>query len=157
HTRYSTTGSSTVINAQPFVVRGQHGELAISHNGNVVNAETMRADLESQGVVFSTTTDTEVLGRLLVEAPGETWDERFAALMRRANGAYSLTLLTKDALFAVRDPLGIRPLCIGRLNGHGWIFASETCALDHLGAQFVREVRPGEVVRVDADGIDSSF
>ena len=157
HTRYSTSGSSTQANAQPLVLRGTHGELAIGHNGNVVNADTMRADLVAQGVTFETGTDTEVLGRLLLEAPGETWNDRFATLMRRANGAYSLTILTKDALYAVRDPLGIRPLCIGRLNGSGWVFASETCALDHLGAQFVREVHPGEVVRVDADGIESSF
>ena len=157
HTRYSTTGSSTQANAQPFVVRGAHGELAIAHNGNVVNAEVMRADLDALGVQFETSSDTEVLGRLLVETPGETWDERFGTLMRRANGAYSLTILTKDAMFGVRDPLGIRPLCIGRLNGHGWVFASETCALDHLGAEFVREVQPGEVVRIDADGLHSSY
>ena len=157
HTRYSTTGGSTQVNAQPFLVRGAHGELAIAHNGNVVNADVMRADLAATGVQFETTTDTEVLGRLLVETPGETWDERFATLMRRANGAYSLTILTKDAMFGVRDPLGIRPLCIGRLNGHGWIFASETCALDHLGADFVREVQPGEVVRIDAEGVHSSY
>ena len=157
HTRYSTTGASVQCNAQPFMVRGAHGELAIAHNGNVVNADVMRADLAAMGVTFETTTDTEVLGRLLVETPGETWDERFGTLMRRANGAYSLTLLTKDAIFGVRDPLGIRPLCIGRLNGHGWVFASETCALDHLGAEFVREVQPGEVVRIDAEGMHSSY
>jgi amidophosphoribosyltransferase len=157
HTRYSTTGASVQCNAQPFVVRGAHGELAIAHNGNVVNADVMRVDLDAMGVQFETTTDTEVLGRLLVETPGETWDERFATLMRRANGAYSLTILTKDAMFGVRDPLGIRPLCIGRLNGHGWVFASETCALDHLGADFVREVQPGEVVRIDAEGMHSSY
>ena len=157
HTRYSTTGASVQCNAQPLVVRGTHGELALGHNGNVVNADVMRADLAATGVDFETTTDTEVLGRLLVESPGETWDERFGTLMRRANGAYSLTILTKDAMFGVRDPLGIRPLCIGRLNGHGWIFASETCALDHLGADFVREVQPGEVVRVDEEGLHSSY
>ena len=157
HTRYSTTGASVQCNAQPFVVRGTHGELAIAHNGNVVNADVMRADLDGLGVTFETTTDTEVLGRLLVDSPGETWDERFGTLMRRANGAYSLTILTKDALYGVRDPLGIRPLCIGRLNGHGWVLASETCALDHLGADFVREVQAGEVVRIDEDGLHSSY
>jgi len=157
HTRYSTTGASIQCNAQPFVVRGAHGELAIAHNGNVVNADVMRGDLAAMNVDFETSTDTEVLGRLLVETPGESWDERFGTLMRRANGAYSLTLLTKDAMFGVRDPLGIRPLCIGRLNGHGWVLASETCALDHLGADFVREVQPGEVVRIDAEGMHSSY
>lgn len=157
HTRYSTTGSSTVCNAQPFHVRGAHTELAIAHNGNVVNADTLRTGLAAQDHAFETTTDTEVIGRLLADGPSETWSDRFATLMRRATGAYSLTVLTPDALYGVRDPLGIRPLCIGRLNGHGWILASETCALDHLGAQFVREVRPGEVVRIDEHGITSEF
>ncbi|MEX2032239.1 MAG: amidophosphoribosyltransferase, partial [Dehalococcoidia bacterium] len=142
HTRYSTTGSSTLGNAQPFRLKGLHGELAIAHNGNVVNAEVMREELLDRGYTFETSTDTEVLGRMLVDGDGEDWNARFAQVMRRANGAYSLTILTQDAVYAVRDPLGIRPLSIGRLNGHGYIFASETCALDHLGADFVREVQP---------------
>jgi amidophosphoribosyltransferase len=157
HTRYSTTGSSVSRNAQPFLVRGAHGELAISHNGNVVNADLLRADLEEQGVRFETSTDTEVLGQMLVNGVGETIEDRFAEMMRRANGAYSLAILTSDAVYAVRDPLGIRPLCIGRLNGSGWIAASESCALSHLGAEFVREIQPGELVRFDADGMTSFF
>ncbi len=157
HTRYSTTGSSIVCNAQPFHLKGPAGELAIAHNGNVVNADVMRADLEERGVTFETTSDTEVLGKLLVESDGEHWQDRFAHLMRRSVGAYSLVILAKDAVYALRDPLGIRPLCIGRLNGSGYIFASESCALDHLGAEFVREVQPGEVVRADADGLTSWF
>jgi amidophosphoribosyltransferase len=157
HTRYSTTGSSVVCNAQPFHVRGAHAELAIAHNGNVVNADVIRQDLESQGVSFETTTDTEVIARLLTDGAGETLEDRFGSLMRRANGAFSLAILTPDAVYGVRDPLGNRPLCIGRINGHGWVFASETCALDHLGAEFVRQVRPGEVVRAGADGLTSFF
>ena len=157
HTRYSTTGSSVLGNAQPFLIRGALGELAIAHNGNVVNADIMRADLEARGTRFETTSDTEVLGHLLAEAPASHWQDGFATMMRRAVGAYSLVILSKEALYAVRDPLGIRPLCIGRLNGHGWVFASETCALDHLGAEFVREVAPGEVVRVDEHGLTSTF
>ena len=157
HTRYSTTGSSVVGNAQPFLMRGQHGDLAIAHNGNVVNADVIRVDLESRGARFETTSDTEVIGRLLIDSDGEDWNARFGQLMRRANGAYSLTILTQDAVYAVRDPLGIRPLSIGRLNGHGYVFASETCALDHLGAEFIRDVRPGEVVRADAQGLTSTF
>ncbi len=157
HTRYSTTGSSMQCNAQPFLIRGALGELAIAHNGNVVNAEVIRADLESRGTRFETTSDTEVLGHLLAEAPPSHWQDGFATMMRRAVGAYSLVILSKDALYGVRDPLGIRPLCIGRLNGHGWVLASETCALDHLGAEFVREVEPGEVVRVDEHGLTSTF
>ncbi len=157
HTRYSTTGSSVAGNAQPFRMKGLHGELAIAHNGNVINADGMRADLASRGVHFETSSDTEVLGRMLVDGDGGTWDERFAQVMRRANGAYSLTILTEDAVYAVRDPLGIRPLVIGKLNGHGYVFASETCALDHLGATYIRDVRPGEVVRADGEGLASSF
>ena len=157
HTRYSTTGSSTPKNAQPFIVEGLAGRLAIAHNGNIVNADLLRADLEARGVRFETTTDSEVIAALVANAPGQTWEERFEVLMRRANGAYSLTLLTDDAVFGVRDPYGIRPLCIGRLNGGegAYVLASETCALDHLGAELVREVAPGEVVRLDAEGLHS--
>ncbi|MEX2373331.1 MAG: amidophosphoribosyltransferase [Dehalococcoidia bacterium] len=157
HTRYSTTGASTRGNAQPFLLKGVHGEIAIAHNGNVVNADVMRDELASRGVAFETSSDTEVIGRLLVDGDGADWDARFGQLMRRANGAYSLTILSDDAVYAVRDPLGIRPLSIGRLNGHGYIFASETCALDHLGAEYVRDVRPGEVVRADGEGLTSTF
>lgn len=154
HTRYSTTGSSNTNNAQPLVVRSPHGELALAHNGNVVNVDLLRADLQSSGVAFETSTDSEVLAQLIATAPGETWEERFAYMARRANGAYSLTVLTTDAVFGLRDPNGIRPLCIGRLNG-GYVLASESCALDHLGADFVREVAAGELVRIDADGLHS--
>ena len=154
HTRYSTTGSSTSANMQPLVVSGPQGELALAHNGNVVNADLMRSDLIERGVQFSTGTDSEVLAHLLATAPELTWQERFNYMMRRASGAYSLTLLTPDALFGVRDPLGIRPLCLGRL-GDGWVLASETCALDTLGADFVREIEPGEVVRIDEAGVQS--
>lgn len=157
HTRYSTTGSSTIGNAQPFHLKGLHGELAIAHNGNVVNADVMRTDLIARGHTFETSSDTEVLGRLLIDGDGEDWNARFAHVMRRANGAYSLTILTTEAAYAVRDPLGIRPLVIGKMNGHGYVFASETCALDHLGAEFIRDVQPGEVVRADADGLTSTF
>jgi amidophosphoribosyltransferase len=117
----------------------------------------LRADLEERGVVFETSSDSEVIAALLANAPGETWEERFEVLMRRATGAYSITVLTTDAVFGARDPHGIRPLCIGRLNdGTGsYVLASETCALDHLGAEFLREVEPGEVVRLDASGLQS--
>ena len=154
HTRYSTTGSSTSANMQPLIVSGPQGELALAHNGNVVNADLMRSDLIERGVQFSTGTDSEVLAHLLATAPELTWQERFNYMMRRASGAYSLTLLTPDALFGVRDPLGIRPLCLGRL-GDGWVLASETCALDTLGAEFEREIEPGEVVRIDEAGVQS--
>ena len=156
HTRYSTSGSSRIENAQPFIVRGPHGPLAVAHNGNVVNAQLLREGLEADGVTFDASSDTEVIARLIVNASGETWEQRFAQLMRRATGAYSLTILSPEGVFAVRDPMGVRPLCIGQLDG-GYVFASETCALDHLGATFLREVEPGEVVFANEDGLSSWF
>lgn len=156
HTRYSTSGSSHLQNAQPFLVKGPHGPIAVAHNGNIVNAELLREGLEAEGVTFEASSDTEVIARLLVNASGETWEQRFAQLMRRATGAFSLTVLAPEGVFAARDPMGVRPLCIGELDG-GYVFASETCALDHLGARFVREVEPGEVVRADEDGLTSWF
>jgi amidophosphoribosyltransferase len=154
HNRYSTTGSSRLKNAQPFRVSGPNGEIALGHNGNLVNAETLRADMEEEGHEFTTTTDSEVMARILAFAPGHSWSQRFAHMMRRVQGAYSLVVLTPDALFAVRDPLGVRPLCLGRLNG-GWVVASESCAFDHLGAGFLREVDPGEVIQITARGVRS--
>lgn len=158
HTRYSTTGSSVVRNAQPFIVEGMAGRLAIAHNGNIVNADLLRVDLEERGVRFATSSDSEVLAALAANAPGETWEQRIEVMMRRASGAYSLALMTTDAVYGVRDPNGIRPLCIGRLNdGVGaYVLASETCALDQLGAEFVREVAPGEIVRLDASGMHAT-
>ncbi|GBD24181.1 Amidophosphoribosyltransferase [bacterium HR29] len=158
HTRYSTTGSSVVCNAQPIVVRdGATGRpIALAHNGNLVNYRVLREDLEAQGVQFETTTDSELIAHLLALAPGATWEERFHYVMRRAEGAYSLVIMTPDTLFAVRDPLGVRPLCIGRL-GEGWVVASESCALEHLGVPMEREVAPGEVIQIDANGARSFF
>jgi amidophosphoribosyltransferase len=155
HTRYSTTGSSRIDNAQPFRVDGPHGPLALGHNGNSINIELLRNYLEEEGHEFVTSTDSEVIARLLAHAPGSTWDERFAEVMRRIQGAYCLVVLTPDALLAARDPLGVRPLCLGRLNG-GWVVASESCAFDHLGATFLRDVEPGEVIRIDGEGVHSA-
>ncbi|GBD11457.1 Amidophosphoribosyltransferase [bacterium HR23] len=150
HTRYSTTGSSRPQNAQPIRVEGVHGPLALGHNGNVINAREWRKRLEAEwGCRFTTGTDSEVIAHLLANAPGRDWGERGAFLMRTLVGAYSLVVLTPDSLLALRDPLGVRPLCVGRFNG-GWVVASETCALEHIGATFLREVEPGEVVQVNA-------
>lgn len=158
HTRYSTTGSSVVCNAQPILVRdaATSRPIALAHNGNLVNYRVLREDLEAQGVQFETTTDSELIAHLLALAPGGTWEERFHYVMRRAEGAYSLVVMTPDTLFAVRDPLGVRPLCIGRL-GEGWVVASESCALEHLGVPMEREIAPGEVVQIDATGARSFF
>ncbi len=154
HTRYSTTGSSLATNAQPIIIDGPAGQLALGHNGNIVNADVLRADLEEQGIVFSTGTDSEVIAQALAHAPGVTWKERWSYVMRRLVGAYSLVVLTPQELMAARDPMGNRPLSLGRLDG-GWVVASETCAFDHLGATFIREVEPGEVVRISEDGVES--
>lgn len=151
HTRYSTTGASWVTNAQPLVLASPYGPLALAHNGNLVNTEPLRRELEERGHTFRTTTDSEVIGRLITESPGRDWVERISHAMPRLIGAYSLVLATPDTLFAVRDPLAVRPLCLGRLNG-GWVVASETCALDTVRATFVREIAAGEIVRIAAAG-----
>ena len=153
HTRYSTTGSSKEENAQPVYVEGTHGPLALGHNGNLINAESLRFDLEEQDISFIGSTDTEVVARLLASAPGNGWLERCANTMKLIAGAYCLIALTPDSLITMRDPYGVRPLCIGQMNGSGWVIASETCALDHLGARFVREVEPGEAIVIDREGL----
>jgi amidophosphoribosyltransferase len=153
HTRYSTTGSSRVENAQPLVVRGDLGPLALGHNGNLVNAEALRQELAREGVTPDSTTDSEVLGLICARTPGEDWLARLRTALPRFEGAFCLVLLTPDALYAVRDPLGIRPLCLGRLEGGGWVVASESCALDTIGATFIREIEPGELLRIDGSGI----
>jgi amidophosphoribosyltransferase len=155
HTRYSTTGSSRHENAQPVYVEGTNGPVALAHNGNVINAEALRDALEDVKVTFNGTSDTEVVAHLLASAPGEDWLERCANTMRTIAGAYCLVAVTPDTLITMRDPYGVRPLCIGKLNGSGWVVASETCALDHLGAEFVREVDPGEAVIIDRNGMRS--
>jgi amidophosphoribosyltransferase len=152
HTRYSTTGASKIQNAQPFVVRDEKlGELAIGHNGNCINAKDVRDDLAAQGVRFTTTSDTEVVAQAIVNAAGESWDERIVRALPTLAGAWSLVMLTPSALYAIRDPLGVRPLVLGR-KADSWLVASETCALDTIGADFVRDVAPGEVLRLDDRG-----
>ncbi|MCH7577838.1 MAG: amidophosphoribosyltransferase [Chloroflexi bacterium] len=155
HTRYSTTGSTRLENAQPVYVEGEHGPLALGHNGNLINAQLLRDDLEDHGYDFKSSTDTEVIAQMLASAPGADWQERIANVMRSIHGAYCLVAVTPRELIAMRDPYGVRPLCLGRLNGTGWVIASETCALDHLGAEFVREIAPGEAVVIDRSGVSS--
>jgi amidophosphoribosyltransferase len=158
HTRYSTSGGSLECNAQPIIVsdRADGSPIALAHNGNLTNASLLREDLEAQGIVFETTADSEIIAHLLAIAPAGTWEERFHYVMRRIEGAYSLAIMTRDTIFAVRDPLGVRPLCLGQLDS-GWVIASESCALEHLGVALDREVQPGEVVQIDASGIRSFF
>ena len=153
HTRYSTTGSSELCNAQPLLVDGRHGQLALANNGNIINAAQLKEQLQDEwNCTFASTTDTEVIALMLAHSTGATWEERVFQCMRQLEGAYSIVAQTKDTLIAARDPLGIRPLCLGKLNG-GWIVASESCALDHLGAEYLRELEPGEVIIIDGDGL----
>jgi len=152
HTRYSTTGSSRLENAQPFVVESALGPLAVGHNGNLANASTLRRELLTRGVGLTGTSDSEVIIQMLAGGEGRTWEEKLRVFMVRAQGAYCLTVLTREALFAVRDPWGLHPLCLGRLGDGGWVVASESCALGTIGAEFIREVEPGEILMLSDDG-----
>ncbi|MEJ2750421.1 MAG: amidophosphoribosyltransferase, partial [Anaerolineae bacterium] len=168
-TRYSTTGSSNLRNAQPYLIETIYGPLGIAHNGNLTNAEDLRHQLLKRGVGLSSTSDSEIITQMLAAPPevwgqslangngGDQWISRIRAFMQAAKGAYSLALLTREAVYAVRDPLGLRPLCIGKLdNGSvNHVVASETCALGTIGAEFLRDVEPGEIVRLDAAGLTS--
>ncbi len=153
HTRYSTSGSSELCNAQPLLVDGEHGQLAVANNGNIINAVQLKEQLQDAwDCTFTSTTDTEVIAQMLAHAVGSSWEERVFQCMRQLEGAYSIVIQTKDTMIAARDPLGIRPLCLGKMNG-GWVVASESCALDHIGAEYLRELEPGEVVLVDGNGL----
>jgi amidophosphoribosyltransferase len=153
HTRYSTSGSSKIYNCQPIIVGEGSNTIAIAHNGNIVNSEYLQQSLIKLGYTFHTSTDTEIIANLILSSPGETWVEKIRYAMHRLQGAYSLTILTADCLYGVRDPLGVRPLCLGKINGSGYVIASETCALDHIGAEFFREIDPGEIVSINTEGI----
>jgi amidophosphoribosyltransferase len=155
HTRYSTTGSNTLPNVQPVYVETDRGELMLGHNGNLTNARWLRDELGEQGVDFASASDTEVLAKLIAHAPGRTWAQRVDHAFHRATGAYTFTMLTADAMVAARDPVGFRPLALGRLSGGGWAVASESSALDAMGALFVRDVEAGEVLTITADGVDA--
>ena len=157
HTRYSTTGSNLIQNAQPMIAYGPGIQIAVGHNGNLVNAVELRDELAGWGIEFHTSSDTEVLASILANAPADNWPDRIAYAMRRVRGAYSMVGLTRNFLLAIRDQLGVRPLCIGKLNGDGWVFASESCALDHIGAEFIREVEPGEAIIVDENGLRTVY
>jgi len=154
HVRYSTTGSSTIKNAQPITVETSRGQIAIAHNGNLVNAGRLRAELEAAGSIFQTTTDSEVILHLISRPNPAIGGGALAQALSRVHGAYSLVLMGEKELIGARDPFGFRPLVIGKLDD-AIIFSSETCALDLIGAEFIREVEPGEVVVADEDGLRS--
>jgi len=154
HNRYSTTGGSHLVNVQPLVFNYLDGKLAISHNGNLVNIEETRKGLVEQGALFQTSSDTEIIVHLIAHSKKSTLVEKTMDALNQVDGAYSLLIMTQDALIAARDPYGFRPLCLGQLNG-STIFASESCALDLVGAKYVRDIEPGELVYVDDSGIHS--
>ncbi|HZS00581.1 MAG TPA: amidophosphoribosyltransferase [Chloroflexota bacterium] len=153
HTRYSTTGSSRVENAQPIVVESDAGELAVAHNGNLVNTPDVLAELRARGQELrGATTDSELIALLAASSAGTSWPARIRAIVPLLQGAFSLVMATPTQLIALRDPLGVRPLMLGRL-GRGWVIASESCALDTIGAEIVRDIEPGEMIIVDAEGL----
>ena len=154
HVRYSTFGSKDVINSQPLVARCKIGMLALAHNGNLVNADALRAQMEDDGAIFQTSVDTEVILNLIARESSKGLIEAIRSMMEKVRGSYALVLLAKDKLIGIRDPYGIRPLCLGRV-GNSFVLASESCALDAVGAEFVRDVQPGEIVVIDAEGIHS--
>ena len=147
HTRYSTQGANSARNAGPMIANSNFGPVVVGHNGNITNAFALREELESEGERFTTSTDSEVLTRLIATSPGFTFIEKIRNAMTRMVGAFSLVVMTKESLFAVRDPLGVRPLCLGQIDGW-WVVASESCALATVGATYVREVEPGEIVEI---------
>jgi len=153
HTRYSTTGSSSERNAQPFMIETMHGPLALAHNGNLVNSAELRDELMQKGVGLSSSSDTEVMTMMLARNGGATWEERIKHAMQKWVGAYSLVILTRDSVYAVRDPWGFRPLCIGLLPSGGHAVASETGALQTLGCEAIRDVKPGEIVELSNNAL----
>lgn len=153
HTRYSTTGSSVLCNAQPIIVDTPHGPIAVAHNGNIVNTHQLREELEREGVKFQSTNDSEVIAQCIASLHKGDIVRAVREAMACVEGAYSVVVLTKDQLLGFRDSNGIRPLSLASLNGHGHVISSETCALNVIGAQFIREIEPGELVVVDRNGV----
>ncbi len=154
HSRYSTTGSNQPANAQPILVKSNSHAIALGHNGNLVNAKVLRDELIDQGFSFHTSTDSEVIAQLILASPERDIISKIRYTMRRLQGAYSLVIMTNNELISVRDPMGVRPLCLGTIDS-GWAVASESCAFDHIGAQFIRDIEPGEIVVIDNNGVKS--
>jgi amidophosphoribosyltransferase len=152
HNRYSTHGSTTLANAQPLVANYKRGELAVAHNGNLVNAGELRLVMEQEGSIFQSTSDSEVFIHLMARSQAKSMEESVVEALSQVRGAYSLLMMSEDSLYAIRDPYGFRPLCVGKLK-EGWVFASESCALDIVGATYERNVEPGEMIVVDKAGL----
>jgi len=156
HVRYSTTGASLLSNAQPLVVKYKDGKMALAHNGNLVNASELREKLEENGAIFQSTIDSEVMAYLISRYRGynNSIEEAITEMMKEVKGSYALVILTPEKMLGIRDPLGIRPLCIGKIDD-SYVLASESCAFDAIGAEFVRDVEPGEIVVISDDGLTS--
>ncbi len=161
HTRYSTAGDTSLTNAQPLVIDCNKGKIALAHNGNLTNAGEWRRKLEHRGSIFQTTSDTEVIVHLIARSTGRNLTAAIGEALNQVEGAYSIVAITRDEIFAMRDPRGFRPLCLGRMpapGGNGqmvWLVASETCAFDLLDAEYVRDVEPGEMLRISRSGVES--
>ena len=153
HTRYSTTGSSVFRNIQPLQCNSDFGALALVHNGDLINSADIREELSGRGAKFETTNDTEVIVKLIADSGARNIEDAITEAMKRISGAYAVVIMTEDKLIGIRDPHGIRPLCMGRMNGSDYVLASETCALHTIGAEFIREVEPGEMIVIDSDGL----
>lgn len=156
HTRYSTTGASSLVNIQPFIITNRSRNLAIAHNGNLTNSLELRQKLDARGSIFQTTSDTEIILHLVATSKRETRIERICDALARVRGAFSLAMLTDSSIIAARDPLGFRPMALGRF-GSAWVIASETCAFDIIGAEYVRDIEPGEVLEISEKGLHSTF
>lgn len=154
HTRYSTTGASSLMNIQPFMITNRRSNLAVGHNGNLTNSLELKHDLDSRGSIFQTTSDTEIILHLVATSKKQDRFERITDALKRIRGSYSLVFLTEDSIIAARDPQGFRPLAIGKLRDT-YIVASETCAFDIIGAKYIRDVEPGEIIEISKDGIRS--
>ena len=157
HVRYSTTGGSKSTNCQPLLLEYSRGQVAVAHNGNLINAMLLRDEYEAYGSIFKSTSDTEIITHLLAKPTHISKPDPLAHVLNHLQGAYSLVFLFADRIEAARDPYGIRPLCIGQTGQGAYVVASETCAFDSIGAAFVREVEPGEIVRFDKNGLSSRF
>jgi amidophosphoribosyltransferase len=157
HVRYSTTGASKAVNSQPLLVEYSRGQVAMAHNGNLINATLLRDEYEAHGSIFKSTNDTEIIAHLLAKPTHVSNPDPLAHVLNHLQGAYSLLFLFTDCIEAARDPYGIRPLCIGQTEQGCYAVASETCAFDAIGAKFIREVEPGEIVRLDKSGLTSRF
>ncbi|HDN97540.1 MAG TPA: amidophosphoribosyltransferase [bacterium] len=156
HVRYSTTGSSSEKNTQPFLIEYKGKTLAIAHNGNLVNSYSLRKRLEEKGAIFQTTLDTEIIMHLIVRSNKKTLLEKIKDALSKLKGAFSLLIFTEDSIIAVKDPWGFKPLCLGKIND-GYIVASESCAFDLVGAEYLREIEPGEILIINKDGLRSDF